>query len=41
MKILAFEECWKRFPDYELDLSRAERVHSLNVRGFSRWLVKL
>jgi len=38
---VAFEEWWKRFPNYELDLSQAERVHSVNVRGFSRLPVKL
>ncbi|MCH2185030.1 cytochrome P450, partial [Myxococcota bacterium] len=38
---VACEEWWKRFPDFELDASRAERVHSVNVRGFSRLPVKV
>jgi len=32
---VAFEEWWKRFADYEIDESGAERVHSVNVRGFA------
>jgi cytochrome P450 len=32
---VAFEEWWKRFPNYEIDESGATRVHSVNVRGFA------
>ena len=32
---VALEEVWKRFPDYEVDPSGIERVHSVNVRGFA------
>lgn len=38
---VALEEWWKRFPSYEPDMSQAQRVHSVNVRGFSRLPVKL
>lgn len=32
---VAIEEFWKRFPDYTVDESGIERVHSVNVRGFA------
>jgi cytochrome P450 len=32
---VAFEEWWKRFPDYQVDAAGIERVHSVNVRGFA------
>ena len=32
---IAFEEWWKRFPDYEIQSDAIERVHSVNVRGFA------
>ena len=32
---VAFEEWWKRFPDYEIVPEDIVRVHSVNVRGFS------
>ena len=38
---VAFEEWWKRFPNYELEMESAERVHSVNVRGFSRLPVRV
>ncbi len=38
---IAFEEWWKRFPNYEIDPSGSVRVHSVNVRGFSRLPIKV
>jgi cytochrome P450 len=38
---VAFEEWWPRFPDYEIVPDAAERVHSVNVRGFARLPVVL
>lgn len=38
---VAFEEWWKRFPNYEIDESRATRVHSINVRGFATLPVRI
>jgi len=32
---IALEEVQRRFPDFEIDASRAARVHSVNVRGFA------
>jgi cytochrome P450 len=32
---IALEELAKRFPAYEVDEARAERVHQSNVHGFS------
>lgn len=32
---VAFEEWWKRFPNYEVQADSMIRVHSVNVRGFS------
>ncbi|HIF94253.1 MAG: cytochrome P450 [Myxococcales bacterium] len=32
---VAFEEWWKRFPDYEVRAESVVRVHSVNVRGFA------
>ncbi|MGH0028853.1 MAG: cytochrome P450 [Myxococcota bacterium] len=32
---VAFEEWWKRFPDYRVKPEGAKRVHSVNVRGFA------
>jgi cytochrome P450 len=32
---IALEEVQRRFPDYELDEPRLQRVHSVNVRGFA------
>jgi cytochrome P450 len=33
---VAFEEWWPRFSNYEIRTEGAERVHSVNVRGFAR-----
>jgi cytochrome P450 len=33
---IAVEELLKRFPRYEIDIDRAERVHSSNVRGYAK-----
>jgi cytochrome P450 len=33
---VAFEEWWPRFSNYEIRPEGAERVHSVNVRGFAR-----
>jgi cytochrome P450 len=33
---VAFEEWWPRFSNYEMKPNGAERVHSVNVRGFAR-----
>ena len=33
---VAFEEWWPRFSSYEIRPEGAERVHSVNVRGFAR-----
>lgn len=38
---IAFEEWWKRFPDYEIQSEGRVRVHSVNVRGFSALPVKV
>ena len=38
---VAFEEWWKRFPDYEIQPESCERVHSVNVRGFAALPVKV
>jgi cytochrome P450 len=38
---VAFEEWWKRFPDYAVDPSGIVRVHSVNVRGFSKLPIKI
>jgi len=38
---VAFEEWWKRFPDYEVQPEGCERVHSVNVRGFAALPVKV
>ena len=38
---VALEEWWRRFPDYEIDPTGAERVHSVNVRGFAHLPVKV
>jgi len=38
---VAFEEWWKRFPDYEIRPEGCERVHSVNVRGFAALPVKV
>jgi cytochrome P450 len=32
---IAFEEWWKRFPNYEVQAESVVRVHSVNVRGFA------
>jgi cytochrome P450 len=32
---VAFEEWWKRFPNYEVQAESIVRVHSVNVRGFA------
>jgi cytochrome P450 len=32
---VALEEVLRRFPDYEIDSTGIERVHSINVRGFA------
>jgi cytochrome P450 len=33
---VSLEEVWKRLPEYEVEEAGLERVHSTNVRGFSR-----
>jgi cytochrome P450 len=33
---IALEELLKRFPNYEVDMANAERVHSSNVRGYAK-----
>lgn len=33
--LVAIEEFWKRFPNYAVDTTGIERVHSVNVRGFA------
>jgi cytochrome P450 len=38
---VAFEEWWKRFPDYEVQADGASRVHSVNVRGFAALPIKV
>ena len=38
---VAFEEWWKRFPDYEVRSEGIQRVHSVNVRGFAALPVKV
>jgi cytochrome P450 len=38
---VALEEVLKRFPDWELDLEHAERVHTTTVRGWHRLPVKV
>ena len=37
---VAFEEWWKRFPDYEIQPEGTRRVHSVNVRGFAHLPIK-
>jgi cytochrome P450 len=32
---VCFEELLKRLPDYEIDMSRSDRTHNPNVRGFT------
>ena len=32
---VCFEELLKVMPDYELDMSRSDRTHNPNVRGFT------
>jgi cytochrome P450 len=38
---VAFEEWWKRFPDYEVQQAGVRRVHSVNVRGFAALPIKV
>jgi len=38
---VALEEIWKRMPGYEVVAEGLERVHSVNVRGFSRMPLEL
>ena len=38
---VALEEWWSRFSNYTLDPIGVQRVHSINVRGFSRLPVKV
>jgi cytochrome P450 len=38
---VAFEEWWKRFPDYEVQADGASRVHSVNMRGFAALPIKV
>jgi len=38
---VAFEEWWKRFPDYAVQPDAIERVHSVNVRGFASLPIKV
>jgi hypothetical protein len=38
---VALEEWWKRFPDYRVEHDGVARVHSVNVRGFSRLPVRV
>ena len=33
---IAMEELLRRFPRYEIDIDKAERVHSSNVRGYAK-----
>ena len=33
---IAIEELLRRFPEYDIDIARAERVHSSNVRGYAK-----
>jgi cytochrome P450 len=33
---IAIEELLRRYPGYEIDIDKAERVHSSNVRGYAR-----
>ena len=37
---VSLEECWGRFPEYSIDESGLERVHSTNVRGFSKMPIR-
>jgi cytochrome P450 len=37
---IALEEFLARFPDYEVDEGRIERVHSSNVRGFAKVFIE-
>ena len=39
--VVALEEWIKRFPDYAVDPSGIERVHSVNVRGFAKLPIRL
>ena len=38
---MVLEEFWRRFPDYEVDPEGIARVHSVNVRGFSKLPLEL
>ena len=38
---ISLEEWWKRFPNYRVDTAGAERVHSVNVRGFAKLPVRV
>jgi cytochrome P450 len=38
---ISLGEWWKRFPNYSVDAERAERVHSVNVRGFAKLPVRV
>jgi cytochrome P450 len=38
---VAFEQWWKRYPDYEVQEEAIERVHSVNVRGFAALPVRV
>ncbi len=38
---VAFEEWWKRFPNYEVEGDSIVRVHSVNVRGFASLPVRV
>lgn len=39
--VVALEEWIKRFPDYAVEASGIERVHSVNVRGFAKLPIRL
>ena len=39
--LVALEEWVKRFPDYAIEHTGIERVHSVNVRGFAKLPVRL
>ena len=38
---VSLEEFWSRFPKFAVDEDRSERVHSVNVRGFSSLPVRI
>ncbi len=38
---IALEELLRRFPRYDIDIDKAERVHSSNVRGFAKLPLRL